>query len=699
MKAVLHFCWILFFAVVFALPSYGTHLRAGQITAVRDAARPNTLTYIFTLTLYLDTKGVDQPDAELVLVPLVNGQRRTEIDRVRANANAPRRTVGPGIEEITYTFRYTFPGAGQYVIYFQEENRNPEIVNMTNSVNTPFYVETILTINQSLGLNNTPVLLNPPIDAAEVGQRFCHNPAAFDPDGDSLAYRLAIPALSAYQLVTDYKFPHQVGPPAGVPESGSGVSTFAVNPLTGDLCWDAPGAFGIGSKGYAVYSMALVVEEWRKANSGYIKLGEIVRDMQVVVWSQANKRPALVIPKDTILVAGAAITVPIRASDPDSDQQVRISSESAMFSTVPGLFPAQPLANLSINNYPPKLPGDYVFQGNPTQNQFGWQTSCEQVRNQPYDIVFKAEDNATSSILADVKTWRIFIIGTPPANVQAKTGTTNQTMEISWSAYTCNTKAKLYIWRRDGCGSKSPGAYSMGTPAGYTLLGKVNATATAFTDHLAKPGVAYSYLVSASMENNIHSLGTPTSCSTLSVSVGAPVVTITAPVNDASFMAPAAIAVSVNATDSDGTIAKVELYSNGTKIGEDNTAPYSFDWKDVPFGKYTLTAKAFDNTGASSLSTPVGITVTDIVNGSEEDEENILLAYPNPFYNEIRVRYTRPIRQLTLINLLGVTTELSYQPMGNYVYAASIESLPPGVYVLRIRNERGKVLLRKLVKQ
>ena len=91
--------------------------------------------------------------------------------------------------------------------------------------------------------------------------------------------------------------------------------------------------------------------------------------------------------------------------------------------------------------------------------------------------------------------------------------------------------------------------------------------------------------------------------------------------------------------------------------------------------------------------------MTDIINGSEEEEENLLLAYPNPFHNEIRIRYTRPLRQLTLVNLLGMTIPLPYQSLGNHVYSAEVASIPSGVYILKIRNERGKILLRKLVKQ
>lgn len=85
---------------------------------------------------------------------------------------------------------FTFSSPGVYVISVGIENRNDGVVNMAGSVNTPFYVETVLVINASLGLNRTPVMLNPPLDSARVGQKFCHNPAAFDADGDSLSYRL-----------------------------------------------------------------------------------------------------------------------------------------------------------------------------------------------------------------------------------------------------------------------------------------------------------------------------------------------------------------------------------------------------------------------------------------------------------------------------------------------------------------------------
>lgn len=81
-----------------------------------------------------------------------------------------------------------------------------------------------------------------------------------------------------------------------------------------------------------------------------------------------------------------------------------------------------------------------------------------------------------------------------------------------------------------------------------------------------------------------------------------PVVNITAPTNNQVFTAPAKISITVNATDEDGAIAKVEFFDGTTKIGEDASSPFAFTWEDVSEGNYTLTVKGTDNDGASATA-------------------------------------------------------------------------------------------------
>ena len=88
-----------------------------------------------------------------------------------------------------------------------------------------------------------------------------------------------------------------------------------------------------------------------------------------------------------------------------------------------------------------------------------------------------------------------------------------------------------------------------------------------------------------------------------------PAISITSPDDAQSFTAPASVTIGANASDSDGSVSKVEFYNGSTKLGEDATSPYSFTWNNVTEGSYSLTAKAIDNSGNSATDV-VSITVT-----------------------------------------------------------------------------------------
>jgi fibronectin type 3 domain-containing protein len=89
-----------------------------------------------------------------------------------------------------------------------------------------------------------------------------------------------------------------------------------------------------------------------------------------------------------------------------------------------------------------------------------------------------------------------------------------------------------------------------------------------------------------------------------------PTVSLTSPLANATFTAPATITISANAADADGTIAKVEFYNGTTLLNTDNSAPYSYSWTGVATGTYSITAKAYDDKAAVTTSTAVSITVT-----------------------------------------------------------------------------------------
>jgi hypothetical protein len=88
----------------------------------------------------------------------------------------------------------------------------------------------------------------------------------------------------------------------------------------------------------------------------------------------------------------------------------------------------------------------------------------------------------------------------------------------------------------------------------------------------------------------------------------APTVAITAPADNAVLVAPAVIALTATAADTDGTVTDVQFLNNGIPLGSDATSPYSL-LVDLPVGSHVLTARATDNLGASTTSAPVNVTV------------------------------------------------------------------------------------------
>jgi hypothetical protein len=89
-----------------------------------------------------------------------------------------------------------------------------------------------------------------------------------------------------------------------------------------------------------------------------------------------------------------------------------------------------------------------------------------------------------------------------------------------------------------------------------------------------------------------------------------PTVSVTTPAPASQFVAPASIAVSADAHDSDGTVQRVDFYAGATPIGSATASPFAITWSNVAAGSYMVTAVATDNRGATSTSAAVSVTVS-----------------------------------------------------------------------------------------
>ena len=97
----------------------------------------------------------------------------------------------------------------------------------------------------------------------------------------------------------------------------------------------------------------------------------------------------------------------------------------------------------------------------------------------------------------------------------------------------------------------------------------------------------------------------------------APAVNITSPQNEyEDLIAPANMTITASASDSDGSISKVEFFQGSTLLGQSTQSPYSFTWTGIATGRYALTARATDNGGAVTTSATVYVTINGAtVNG------------------------------------------------------------------------------------
>jgi hypothetical protein len=88
-----------------------------------------------------------------------------------------------------------------------------------------------------------------------------------------------------------------------------------------------------------------------------------------------------------------------------------------------------------------------------------------------------------------------------------------------------------------------------------------------------------------------------------------PTVVLTSPADGARFTSPAKMTLAATASDTDGTIVRVEFFNGTSRLGEDTTTPYTLQWKTGSAGTYTLTARATDNAGGTKTSAAVTVTV------------------------------------------------------------------------------------------
>ena len=231
---------------------------------------------------------------------------------------------------------------------------------------------------------------------------------------------------------------------------------------------------------------------------------------------------------------------------------------------------------------------------------------------------------------------------------------------------------------------------------GTTRLGERTSEPWSFTWKEVNEG---SYSITAAATDN---LGARTVSSAVRIVVEkavsavnlAPSIAIVSPINNVSLEAPAKVTLTVDASDPDGSITKVEFMAGGVKIGESSVYPFSFTFQCDTAGVYEITAVAWDNLNATTTSAPVTISFSlkrelpDLANLYPSPNNGVFTVGFNPFTDSLIEK------RLTILSLSGRTVfsiAISDEETSRQV---DISGVVPGIYIMHI-TEGDRILTAK----
>ncbi len=460
----------MFFALLLPNLLLATHNRSGSITYQHISGN----TYEFTVKTCTKTSSeADRPELE---INWGDGTSDT-INRINIVLISTY-----DAQENYYVGQHTFTGPGNFIVSVEDPNRNSGVINIVNSVNQPFCIQTELVISPLLGSPNNSLIIEdcPCPEFACLNQMYCYNLSAYDPDGDSLSYSI-VPCRGqdCLEMTTGvYAYPQDVG-----------GGTLTIDSISGTLCWDNPVLQG-------EYNIAIKISEYRAG----VYIGSVLQDMQLTVKACNNDSPVISPKPDTCVFVGDDVDITFTASD--NADAVHIYATGAVFNLVdnPAVF-VEDTQN-------PTATGHFI-----------WEPNCNQASNDPYPTIIHAEDFNPNIQLADLMDWRIKVNLPPVQNVQVSPF--GSAMQVSWNAYGLGCEVDHYnVYRSLDSSSFYDNCCGLNAPdlMGYTLIGTSNDTNFLDNGNL-EIGNKYCYMVTVVNSNGIESCASNQDCDALNFEV------------------------------------------------------------------------------------------------------------------------------------------------------------------------------------
>ncbi|HMJ69007.1 MAG TPA: T9SS type A sorting domain-containing protein [Cyclobacteriaceae bacterium] len=189
----------LFTLVLFLLPvaAYSTHLRGGQIRVVSTDG----------LTCHIEMRLLTNTGSEIVagegLFDFGDGTSTTTQSKL--NTILPGQ---PGVGLVVYEFNHTYSAPGNYILSYTEPNLTGGILNMTNSIETRFYIESSVVVSLAQHYSS-PNFQTEPIFVCPSRRPYSFSTAAID-DSTSNDFLYTYELVAEPKLINGYVIPENL---------------------------------------------------------------------------------------------------------------------------------------------------------------------------------------------------------------------------------------------------------------------------------------------------------------------------------------------------------------------------------------------------------------------------------------------------------------------------------------------------------
>lgn len=151
------------------------------------------------------------------------------------------------------------------------------------------------------------------------------------------------------------------------------------------------------------------------------------------------------------------------------------------------------------------------------------------------------------------------------------------------------------------------------------------------------------------------------------------------------------------ATDTDGTVARVEFFDGTISLGVVNASPFTLQWTPGTRGTHTLMARATDDDGASTDSAAVTVEVAPLAGGLDSQPPQAALTSPAPLASSLTGTVTLTATASdNLSGVAGVEFQIDGERVGAeltgaapYQASVNVAAYAAGQHIVRVRARDG----------